>query len=221
MYIVYRVYNLITQKSYVGFTGRTLKHRRYYHYRFARSGKATYQHHFANALKLYKEEDWEWTEIDRAIECNDAKNLEIHYIEYYDSYNNGYNATKGGEGTFGNKLSDETRNKIALKATGRILSKETREKLSRISKGRKLSLEDKEKKSKAARKRSNNIQKGIRQQTPGRWSAYFYITRQKRISLGTFSSLEEAIEARRLAEQEFLETGTIISHKEKLKDVSL
>lgn len=38
--------------------------------------------------------------------------LEIFFIKYYDTYNNGYNSTHGGEGSLGRITKEETKRKI-------------------------------------------------------------------------------------------------------------
>ena len=68
-------------------------------------------------------------------------NREIYYIEKFDSYNNGYNLTKGGEGLVG--LTEESRKKVGeknrIRLLGSKLSDETKKKMSEARKGRKLS----------------------------------------------------------------------------------
>lgn len=69
--------------------------------------------------------------------------LEIYYIEKYDSYNNGYNMTLGGSGSKGCFQTEESRKKISNKAkgrkgsmTGKHLTEEQRKKISDFAKTR-------------------------------------------------------------------------------------
>jgi len=39
--------------------------------------------------------------------------LEIFYIDYFDTFNNGYNLTTGGEGSLGRVTTEETKRKIS------------------------------------------------------------------------------------------------------------
>lgn len=82
----------------------------------------------------------------------EAKEIETYLISYYGRLNlktgNLVNLTNGGDGTFGYKHTNETKQKIAKKATGRIVSLETKIKIGESSKNRICSLETKLKKSK-------------------------------------------------------------------------
>lgn len=69
--------------------------------------------------------------------------LEIYYIEKYNSYNNGYNMTLGGSGSKGCFQTEESRKKISNKAkgrkgsmTGKHLTEEQRKKISDFAKTR-------------------------------------------------------------------------------------
>lgn len=57
---------------------------------------------------------------------------EKYWIEYYDSFNAGYNLTMGGDGTLGSICSEEKRAKISRSNTGKKLTEEQRK---RVSKG--------------------------------------------------------------------------------------
>ena len=69
-------------------------------------------------------------------DCGDEllNDLEMGYIETYDPK---FNFTKGGEGTLGYKLSNETKEKISKANTGRKLSEEARRKISESQRGEK------------------------------------------------------------------------------------
>lgn len=71
--------------------------------------------------------------------------LEVYYIGFYDSYNNGYNCTIGGESTLGYTHTNETRIKLSEVRKGNKLSTDTKDKISNKLKGRKLSEEWKNK----------------------------------------------------------------------------
>lgn len=91
--IIYRAYNKITKKSYIGQTTQGLHKRMLGHYCKARKNKTN--NNFQNALNKYNYNDWEWTELT-AVDKESLSEREVYYIGYYDSYNNGYNSTVGG-----------------------------------------------------------------------------------------------------------------------------
>ncbi|HBG7702221.1 TPA: GIY-YIG nuclease family protein [Clostridioides difficile] len=61
---------------------------------------------------------------------------EKYWIKEFDTYNNGYNLTLGGEGTSGLVFSEESRKKMSESRKGIVLSEETKRKLSKSKKGR-------------------------------------------------------------------------------------
>lgn len=83
----------------------------------------------------------EFENIDTCKEALD--NLEVQFIKEYNSYENGYNLTIGGNGSKGYVPSLETRQLISKINTGRIRTEETKEKISNTLKGVKHSEERK------------------------------------------------------------------------------
>lgn len=90
--LIYRAYNTISQKSYIGQTVRTLKERVKWHYSASKKGK----YHFASALRRYGREDWIWS-VEEVCEIDQLDSIEKELIAFYDSYKNGYNKTTGGK----------------------------------------------------------------------------------------------------------------------------
>lgn len=91
--IIYKWTNKINGKSYIGQTideeGRKKDHIR---------GK--YKCYFHDAIKKYGIENFDY-EVIESIKESKLSEREIYWINYYDTYNNGYNLTLGGEGTRG------------------------------------------------------------------------------------------------------------------------
>lgn len=83
----------------------------------------------------------------------DLNRLEIYYIGIYNSYEQGYNCTIGGDTTLGYICTKETRDKISKGNTGKKRTDETKKKLSDIRKGRKFSSTHKTNLSKALKGR--------------------------------------------------------------------
>lgn len=93
--IIYRAYNKISGKSYIGQTINTLEVRRSAHFRTAKNCKKKLCH-FQNALNKYNKEDWDWSIIEDNIDQHDLNEKEMYYIKLYDTYPNGYNGNYGG-----------------------------------------------------------------------------------------------------------------------------
>ena len=89
-------------------------------------------------MAKYGEENFTLEIIDFADTYDELKEKEKYWIKQYNSTDRtiGYNLTEGGDGTFGKKLSEETKDKIRQKALGRKLSKETKAKMSESRKGK-------------------------------------------------------------------------------------
>ncbi len=59
--------------------------------------------------------------------------LEVHYIKKYNTFHNGYNATRGGEGLCGYKHKESTKVKIGAHHKGKTVAVETKAKMSKSS----------------------------------------------------------------------------------------
>jgi len=107
---IYKITNKTNKKSYIGqttdYNRRFSEHKRRY--------KRDTKNHLYRAFKKYGLDNFLFDVIDYGENYNE---LEKFYIEKYDSYNNGYNYTLGGEGTHGREdfLSDEIVGKIIKK----------------------------------------------------------------------------------------------------------
>jgi len=91
--IIYCAENLISGKKYIGKTSRSLENRMKDHFRHT----IKYTHHFANALKYYPRDSWEWT-ILAEVDCDKVDEYERFFIADLDTCNidKGYNTSKGG-----------------------------------------------------------------------------------------------------------------------------
>lgn len=99
MYIIYMHTSLDSGKSYIGLTSRTMEIRWLEHLSNARNNV---KYHFYNAIRLYGETAWNHTILHENINTlEEAKELEKYYIKKYDTFENGYNSTIGGEGYHG------------------------------------------------------------------------------------------------------------------------
>ena len=58
--LIYRAYNKITHKSYIGQTKYSLEHRKEGHYHVAWRNNGASTIYFMRALRKYKKNDWVW-----------------------------------------------------------------------------------------------------------------------------------------------------------------
>ena len=134
---------LPTGKWYFGQTIHAIKYRWKRHIGSSQRGS---DHKFHRAIRKYGEENFlveevMWVEADNKKKLRKKLDfLEIHFIQKFDTYRNGYNSTYGGEGALGTIRSKETRKRLSLIHKGKKLSEEHRRKLSLALKGNRNSL---------------------------------------------------------------------------------
>lgn len=121
---IYCIENLIDHKKYIG-QSVDIYHRWLTH----RSDLRNNNHaniHLQRAWNKYGEENFKHYILE---ECEETflNDCEIKWINFYNSYKDGYNRTIGGEGTRGFVLSEERKKQISKDLTGRYYSPETRE----------------------------------------------------------------------------------------------
>ena len=94
MAYIYKITNLINNKIYIGKTYKTIEKRFQEH--ILDSRKKTEEHRpLYSAMRKYGIENFK---VELIEETNNPEEREQYWIEYYNSYHNGYNATKGGDG---------------------------------------------------------------------------------------------------------------------------
>jgi group I intron endonuclease len=182
---IYKILNKVTGKVYIGQTKSKSTIRWNCHKRNLRKGKH-YNNHLQSAWIKYGEDSFIFEVIDCSTNLEELNNLEVYWIEFYNSTNRekGYNLESGGGA---NKIvSDETRLKMSkngsseknlsritkigigkvlseehkaalVKAnTGRICSDETRAKIAKSNTGKKHSEETKVKQSERKKGKKGN-----------------------------------------------------------------
>jgi group I intron endonuclease len=147
----YRVTNRLNEKVYIGVTKRAVVERWRSHVLCALRG--TTMGPFPDAIRKYGPESFMVEHIASASCWDDLCVTEKALIEQHNSFEAGYNATKGGEGAFGVRQSVEHKARrvtsylrtlasqggCALK--GRSIRPETKAKISAAHKGRSFSAE--------------------------------------------------------------------------------
>ena len=99
--IVYLVYNTCSQRYYVGQTTVGFDNR----YKNGWLNEHSYKDTVKKDLQKYGEDSFEYTKIFKvAHNQEELDKLEAYYIEYFDSYENGYNETRGNIFTERGKL---------------------------------------------------------------------------------------------------------------------
>ena len=96
---IYRVWNTKTNQSYIGLTSKSAESRIKDHL----AGKGAGSKVLQRAIKMYGIENFMWETLVSNMPVNMLREMEIDFIEYYDSYRNGYNQTPGGEGNLRSK----------------------------------------------------------------------------------------------------------------------
>ena len=89
--------------------------------------------------------------IEKNIPVSDLNAREKYWIEYYDTFNNGYNSTTGGDANY--QITEEIREALRESSTGRRHTEETKKKISEALKGRKHSEESKKRMSESSKGR--------------------------------------------------------------------
>ena len=135
--IVYMFTNLINNKKYIGITTKTLEERCQHHLWNRNDGG--YFHH---ALKKYGMENFKLETIDKANSIVELKEKEIFWIKFYNSCKQGYNLTRGGDGCWGYKHTEETKEFLRKINSGKnnhmygkVMSEETIGKISKSLQG--------------------------------------------------------------------------------------
>lgn len=115
---IYKYTNKINNKSYIG-QSINLEARKHTHKHSAFNESASdYNSQFHQAIRKYGLENFSY-EIIAEISNEEytskmLDDLEIYFIEYYDTYRNGYNATPGGKGNISNNAQKGEKNGRAL-----------------------------------------------------------------------------------------------------------
>jgi group I intron endonuclease len=144
IYTIYKATNTINNESYIGFDSNW-PHRYHKHKSLSKSNKLNY--HFYNALRKYGFDSFEWSILYQSKDRDHCKDvMENYFITEYDTFNNGYNSTKGGEGTFNHVKTPEGIERIRQANMGKTpwnkglklgpLSEEQKKKVSDSLKGK-------------------------------------------------------------------------------------
>lgn len=102
---IYIICNTINDKVYIGQTTLDIESRFKQHIK--KSTLKSRKYKLYNAMRKYGVEKFYIGKVESNIPIEYLDNKEIYYIEKYNSFKNGYNSTKGGDGRVINKKYDE------------------------------------------------------------------------------------------------------------------
>ena len=92
---IYKITNKINGKSYIGQTIQSVKERFYQHCA-TKCSQAILNMVIHKAITKYGKSNFT-IEVIEEVESANLNDRERYWIRYYDSYNNGYNSTEGGQ----------------------------------------------------------------------------------------------------------------------------
>jgi group I intron endonuclease len=140
--IIYKAINEIDNKCYIGQTINFYKRKNEHK-------NCNDNSYFHNAIRKHGWDNFKWDILCECSSKDELDEMEFHYIKQYDSYDNGYNMTLGGDkGTWGWVPTEETRKKMseARKRNfrngyipwnkGKSMSDELKQQLSKSRKGK-------------------------------------------------------------------------------------
>lgn len=111
IYTIYKATSKTTGKCYIGFDSNYPNR-----VRIHKSSAKTQDCKFYRAIRKYGWDDFTWEILFQSTDREYVLNaMEPHFINEYNSFNDGYNSTLGGDGTFGKVLSVEARQLISIK----------------------------------------------------------------------------------------------------------
>lgn len=92
---IYKITNKINGKSYIGQTIQNVKERFYQHCSI-KCSQEVLNMAIHRAINKYGKSNFT-LEVIEEVESTNLNDREKYWIKYYDSYNNGYNSTEGGQ----------------------------------------------------------------------------------------------------------------------------
>lgn len=115
---LYAIRNKVTGKYYVGET-LYLRKREIQHFSNLKTNKHE-NDYLQKSYNKYGKDAFEFIilEADNSFTLEELNEKEKYYIEYFDSYKNGYNLTVGGEGTQGRLLTEEEKKRKSQEMKG-------------------------------------------------------------------------------------------------------
>lgn len=123
---IYKITNKINNKIYIGMTTKDIETRWKQHLKVSKNKNDKNHRLIHKAINKYGVNNFIFEKLYETdiINLEHLKELEIKYIKEYNSFGSGYNLTKGGDGTYGYKLSQERKEYLSQLYLGTKLSDE-------------------------------------------------------------------------------------------------
>lgn len=145
---IYKIVQISTGIVYIGQTKMKFI-KRYWHHRWKLKHNNHDNKYLQNTWNKYGENDFKFEVIHILKEHENLDELEIMYISKYDSYNNGFNLTTGGDGKNNCPMSEKAKKIVGMKNRihnmGKKHTEKTKIQMSKSSQHRKLTSEQIEK----------------------------------------------------------------------------
>lgn len=125
---IYCIRNIVNNKVYIG-ESIDIYRRWHEHMQDLRDGVHD-NVHLQRSWNKYGEENFEFNIVEKCEE-NVLFEREKYWVKYYDAFKSGYNQTEGGEGCFGYKHNDKTKEKMKKIKSEQFQDIKNREKLSK------------------------------------------------------------------------------------------
>lgn len=155
---IYIIKNLVNNKIYIG--SAVDIDRRWRKHKTQLNKRKHHSKHLQAAWNIYGKQSFKFEILEEVSNPEHLLAYEQVYLDYYKSYeeNNGYNICKIAGSWYGQKHSEETKQKISEAHSGKKYNEEIRKKISEANKGRKHTEEAKKKISEAGKRRPEMIE---------------------------------------------------------------
>ena len=160
MATIYCIQNKINDKRYIGKNASNNPNKRWNEHKNKLNKNIHPNPYLQNAWNKHGEDIFAFSVLEEC-ERERANDREIYWIDFFDSFTNGYNLTKGGEGNLGIKRhhSATTRKKMSESHKGMQFSEEHKKKISEAGKGKVISEETKKRMSEGDKGHTNHLGK--------------------------------------------------------------
>jgi group I intron endonuclease len=140
--LIYKATNIINNKCYIGQTIQAFNIRKMNHKAQSKRSNG----YFQRAINKYGWDNFIWEVVCECESRDNLNEMEKYYINFYDSFNNGYNLTTGGDSYI---MSDETKQNISKNYAMSSKLPEVRYKISKTLMGHEVRLDSRKRISKS------------------------------------------------------------------------